>query len=222
MLGKNRVFSALILDCDGVIVDSEPYSCRAWNVAFQDEFGIKDIGSDYDSILGKNTYDAAIFYLRRFGLDASDATVERLMLLKENAYFDLARNNLTAIEGVEKVIEQAHRIGWKAAVASSGTREKVTFNLDQVNLGDSFDVIACSRKGMRGKPYPDIFLDAAEKLREPVRQCVVIEDTPNGIRAAKHAEMYVIAIATTFAASQLTEADMIISDFQELDLSKLE
>ena len=158
-MSKKQPFSALILDCDGVIVDSEPFSCGAWNVVFRNEYGIDDIGDEYAPILGKTSRDAATYYLEKCGLEVNEIVIQRISKLKEQTYFDLAKNNLKRIEGVDNIIDQARKRGWKVGVASSGSLTKIRFNLEQVDLLHSFDAIAESREGLRGKPYPDIFLD---------------------------------------------------------------
>ncbi|MFW9915080.1 MAG: HAD family hydrolase, partial [Candidatus Thorarchaeota archaeon] len=169
-------YSALILDCDGVIVDSEPYSCKAWNVVFQNEYGI-DIGTNYDAILGKNTRSTILHYFREHDLQITEPIIQRLSVLKGQAYLNLATGKLTTIEGVERIIKQARELGWKLAVASSGTAAKIDFSLTQVHLQDQFDVIVGS-EGLQGKPAPDIFLEAAKRLGTIPEECVVIEDTP--------------------------------------------
>ena len=213
-------FQALILDCDGVMVDSEPLSCGAWNVVFSKEFNI-DIGTDYSQILGKNGSDAATYYLERHGIPISAELVRRLVQLKERTYFDLARGSLKPMKGIRQVIQQARKRGWPVAVASSGTMKKIEFNLKQVGLYDLVDVIVGAEGKIRGKPFPDVFLEAAIRIGADPCRCVVIEDTPSGISSAKKAGMFVIALAKTFATRELHEADAIINDLSEVDFDKL-
>ncbi|MHA2272276.1 MAG: HAD family hydrolase [Candidatus Hodarchaeales archaeon] len=212
-------YSALILDCDGVIVDSEPFSCKAWNIIFQNEYAI-DIGTNYDLILGKNTRAAILHYFQKHDLDISESTIQHLSVLKEQTYLNLATGKLTTIQGVERIIEQARELGWKLAVASSGIAAKINFSLAQVSLQDKFDAIVGS-EGIEGKPAPDIFLEAARRLATIPQECVVIEDTPAGITAANRANMYVIGIATTFPRQRLEHANLVVNAFEEVDLGLL-
>ncbi len=78
-----------------------------------------------------------------------------------------------------------------------------------------------SHDGLRGKPFPDIFLEAARQINVNPKQCVVVEDTPNGILAAKRAGMYVIGITSTYSEKKLEKADFVISSFSELNLKLL-
>ena len=121
-------------------------------------------------------------------------------------------------KNIETLINQARKLKWKIGVASSGSLAKIQFNLQQVFLEDSFDSITGAEKGLRSKPFPDIFLKAAKQLNVNPSECIVIEDTPAGITAAKQAGMYVIAITTSFPKSVLVEADRIIDSYSDLDL----
>ncbi|MHA2306487.1 MAG: HAD family hydrolase, partial [Candidatus Hodarchaeales archaeon] len=103
-------------------------------------------------------------------------------------------------------------------VASSGIKSKIQFSLKQVGLDGQFDALIGSDERLRGKPYPDIFLESASQIGINPDHCIALEDTPNGIQAAKDAGMYVIAITTTFLANKLENADLVISSFHELDL----
>lgn len=212
-------YSALILDCDGVIVDSEPYSCKAWNIIFQNEYAI-DIGTNYDAILGKNTRSAILHYFQKHDLQVSESIIQRLSALKEQTYLNLATGKLTTIQGVERIIEQACELDWKLAVASSGTGAKINFSLTQVSLQGQFNAIVGS-EGLQGKPSPDIFLEAAKRVATIPQDCVVIEDTPTGIMAAKRANMYVIGIASTFPWQRLEHANLVVDAFEEIDLGVL-
>jgi HAD superfamily hydrolase (TIGR01509 family) len=213
-------YKTLILDCDGVIVDSEPLSCGAWNILFQREYQV-DIGTNYDAILGGNTQDSAVYFLKKHNLEITEAIIKKLCVLKEQTYLELARGKLRPIDGVEKILEQARLLGWKIGVASSGLPAKITFSLEQVGFQNRFDTIVGMREGLRGKPFPDIFLETASRLLTEPEECIVIEDTPKGITAGKRAGMFVIGITTTFSKEILKNADLLLSSFKELDLRTL-
>jgi HAD superfamily hydrolase (TIGR01509 family) len=214
------MYKALILDCDGVIVDSEPLSCGAWNLLFQREYQV-EVGTNYDDILGGNTQDSALYYLKKHNLEITEAIIEELCVLKEQTYLELAKGKLRPNNGVEKILEQARLLGWKIGVASSGIPSKIKFSLEQVGLQNRFDTIVGMREGLQGKPSPDIFLETASRLLTEPEECIVIEDTPKGITAGKRAGMFVIGITTTFSKEILKNADLIISSFKELNLRTL-
>ncbi len=216
--GFNKPISALILDCDGVIVDSEPLSCGAWNVVFDQEYNV-DIGTDYDAIMGGTSRESVKHYFNKFNLVGTEKKIEFLIKLKDQVYLEIAADKLAKIPGIDTIIDQARNLKWKIAVASSGSIRKIRFNLKQVSLENSFDFLSGAERGVRSKPFPDIFLRAADKLDVPPSKCIAIEDTPAGITAAKNAGMYVIAITTSFGRSRLQDSDQIIETFNELNLS---
>ncbi len=215
----DKPIKALILDCDGVIVDSEPLSCGAWNIVFEQEYGV-DIGTNYEEILGGTSRASVDYYFKTFNLSGTEEKIQYLMRLKDEVYLEIAENKLKRVSGIDLIIKQARDLKWKIGVASSGTLKKITFNLQQVSLENEFDSIAGAEPGIRSKPFPDIFLNAAEKLNVSPSECVAIEDAPHGISAANQAGMHVIAITTSFPRKKLEEADLIIDSFSELDLSR--
>ena len=101
-MGSTSKFKALILDCDGVIVDSEPLSCGAWNVLFQKEYKL-DIGTNYEAILGGNTRDAAQYYLKKHNLEINDEIIEKLCALKEKTYLE---QTIVSLENEIKAIKE--------------------------------------------------------------------------------------------------------------------
>ncbi len=214
---KNHI-SALILDCDGVIVDSEPLSCGAWNIVFDQEYEV-DIGTSYEAIMGGTSRESVKHYFSQFNLSGSEEIIQYLIKLKDQVYLEIAENKLTKVPGIDTLIDQARKLKWKVGVASSGSLTKIQFNLQQVFLEDSFDSITGAEKGLRSKPFPDIFLKAAKQLNVNPSECIVIEDTPAGITAAKQAGMYVIAITTSFPKNVLEISDQVIESYADLDLS---
>lgn len=212
---------ALILDCDGVIVDSEPFSCGAWNVVFTDKYHI-DIGTNYDDILGKKIQDSVEYFLSKYNIPKSDELITELIQRKEQAYMDLInQNGLQPVAGVKACISQAKRLGWKLAVASSGSHEKIQFSLGQVGLLDVFDEIISGDDVIHGKPAPDLFLKAIQMVHATPSDCVIVEDSVTGVTAAKESGAYTVGLVGTFLPHLLTEADLVIEHFQTLDLSTL-
>jgi HAD superfamily hydrolase (TIGR01509 family) len=98
------------------------------------------------------------------------------------------------------------------ALASSGSRRKIEYNLAQTGLGNDFAVIVSCEDVKRGKPDPEIFFAAARSLGKKSGDCIVIEDSPNGVKAARAAGMRCIAVTNTFRAEDLGEADFRVGD----------
>jgi len=213
-------FEGLIFDCDGVLVDSEPFSCGTWNVILKDLYNI-DIGTNYNAILGKNLCDAAEYYSKKYDLPFDDETLLKLGQLKEETYYRIAEGKLKPIPGVNRIIQDAKIHNLKIAVASSGSINKIHFNLSQARLNNEFQNIISADDVKHAKPSPDIFLEAMNRLEVEPNKCIIIEDSVSGIKAAKSSGAFTIGLATTFPVEKLYEADLIILNYSELDLSLL-
>ena len=210
-------FEGLIFDCDGVLVDSEPFSCGTWNVIFEEQYNI-DIGTNYNAILGKNLRDAAEYYSKKYNLPYDNETLKKLAQLKEDTYYRIAEGKLHPIPGVNRIIQDAINLNLKIAVASSGSINKINFNLSQAGLNDKFKNIISADDVKYAKPAPDIFLEAMNRLGIEPEKCIIIEDSLSGIKAAKLSGAFTIGLATTFLVENLYEADLIIKNYDELDL----
>ena len=213
-------FEGLIFDCDGVLVDSEPFSCGTWNVIFEERYNI-DIGTNYNAILGKNLLDAAEYYTKKYNIPYDNETLKELAQLKEDTYYRIAEGKLHPIPGVNRIIQEAKDLNLKIAVASSGSINKINFNLSQAGLNKKFLNIVSADDVKHAKPAPDIFLEAMNRLKIEPKKCIIIEDSISGIKAAKSSGAFTIGISTTFPPKKLNEADLIIEDYGELDLAHL-
>lgn len=197
---------AVIFDCDGVLVDSEDMSCHALNVVFQNEFGI-DIGANYSDVIGTSLKFSLQYYLDKFHLFTSD--LQYLANLKETAYYELAKNRLSSFPNCEEFIQLLLQHGYLISVASSGSRKKINFSLDSVNLSKYFSIITSTVEVNHGKPAPDLFFLAASKLNVDPSSCLVIEDSVNGVRSAKKAGMHVAGFPGTFQKDLLIKEGAI-------------
>ncbi|MHA1796453.1 MAG: HAD family hydrolase, partial [Promethearchaeota archaeon] len=106
-------------------------------------------------------------------------------------------------------------------VASSGILAKIQFNLKETGLSDYFSQIISADGIKNGKPHPEIFLLAAERLKIPINECIVIEDSVTGVSAGKASGAFTVAITTTFPAKKLNQADLVVKKFEEIPLDLL-
>lgn len=206
-------YSAVILDNDGIILDSEPINFEAARRVFE-KYGIQLMPADVQDGIG-----AGAKYMsdpmERYGL--KNVTVEQLMVEREEWFRKLARGHLAPFAGLDHLIGYLRKIGIKTAVASSATNEVVMGNFKIAGLDpNTFDVIVDSSKILHKKPAPDIFLQAAKELGVSPSYCLVVEDSPAGIEAAKCAGMRVVAVASTFPKDRLSQADFLVDDLKEL------
>ncbi|MFX1533783.1 MAG: HAD family hydrolase [Promethearchaeota archaeon] len=207
-----------IFDCDGLLVDSEKYSCNAWEPVLR-ELGVDfPENFDYRPILGMTSESAILFFCEIFNLDIKAIDSQKIKQQKEQEYFKLASGNLHAFLGVKSLLKKLQTYNIPRIVASSGAKEKIIFSLKEAGLKQFFGDFVSADEVKQGKPNPDLFLKAAEKLKAPIRECIVFEDSPLGVQAGKRAGMFVIAVTNTVPANKLQEADLIIESFEQLIL----
>ena len=209
----------LIFDCDGVLVDSEPLSCYSLNLLFKRKFNV-DIGNDYSQVIGTSLKDTISYYFDKHGLNNSN--IEELLAEKDQIYMEIAKNTLKPFSGIVSFLDEAEKSNYRIAVASSGSRDKINFNLEETKLLKYFEFITSSTEVLKGKPAPDLFLKAAEKFKFSPSECIVFEDSLTGIKAANQAGMYVVGITNTFDYGKLikTEADLVIDSISEIIIDR--
>jgi HAD superfamily hydrolase (TIGR01509 family) len=214
-LQKN--IKGIIFDCDGVLVDSEPFSCGVWKPVLAKR-GINIGEGDFKEIVGKNMDDAIEFFFKKYSFkgDKNEIAID-----KEEEYFNHAKGNLKTFPGTIEFIEKALELGLKICVASSGSLEKIHFNLNEGGLSQYFTSIISCEDVKIGKPAPDLFLAAAKRIMVNPEECIVVEDSLYGVQAAKAASMYCIAITTSLPAEKLHEADIIADTLEEVSLEDL-
>ncbi len=209
---------SVIFDMDGVLADSEPLICAAAMEMFRRR-GVVVREEDFLPFVGagENRYIGGVAERHGVELDLAAAKAETYAI-----YLSLVPSRLKAFPGAVEFVESCRSAGWRCAVASSADRIKVEANLCQIGLPpESWDALVCAEDVERRKPFPDIFLKAAERLGMNPFQCTVIEDAVNGIEAALAAGMYCVAVATSFPAEALVKADLVLGSIAELTLGDL-
>jgi len=183
-----RPFGGYIFDCDGTIADTMPIHYRAWSQAMEDFGGTfpEDLFYQWG---GMPTAVIVEEINKKFGLSLDiEATVHR----KERHYLE----NVHQVQPVMPVLEIARGMyGVKPlAIASGGHRELVEATLNAIDIIGMFDAVVCAEDYERGKPFPDPFLLAAERIGVPPEDCLVFEDSPTGVEAAKAAGMHYVFV----------------------------
>lgn len=179
----DRAFGGYIFDCDGTIADNMPLHYRAWSMA------MADFGGEYPEELfyawgGRPTAVIVGLLNEKYGLALDvDETVQR----KEKYYLTLIPE-VVPVPEVMEIVKSMHGTV-PLSVASGGHRELVEATLDVFGIRDLFQAIVCAEDYERGKPHPEPFLLAAKLMSVPPEDCVVFEDSPIGIEAAKAANM---------------------------------
>ena len=207
--------AGLILDMDGTIVDSMPYHARGW-AEFTRRHGIT---MPVDEVLRRTTGRNGVECIRElFGPDTGEARCLELIAEKEAVYRELFAPDFREVAGFTAFATKARARGLKLAVATAGDRHNIAFVLEGLRLAQPFDAMVGGDEGLPGKPEPALFLEAARRLGLKPRQCIVFEDAPFGIEAARRAGMRAVAVCTTHSAGDLAGPHVIaqVRDFHEL------
>ena len=202
----------VIFDLDGVLADTGWAHRQAWyDLAEREDLDMSD--EFFTSTFGMQNYQILpMLYWR----DLSRRQIERLSDWKEQRYRDLIVEKLTLPPGGERLLNELRNAGFRLAIGSSAPRANVDMVLDRLSVRDYFAACVTKEDVSNGKPAPDTFLAAAQKLELPPHRCVVVEDAVQGVEAGKAAGMPVIALTTTRDRSALTQADMIADGLGEL------
>ena len=191
---------ALIWDCDGVLVDSEPLSNVAWQAVLLRR-GVRAETADLDAFTGRS--DAAVLdHYRRLTGDRLEGILEE----REAEFERQARGALRTFPGLPELLSRLRARGRKMAVASSGRLPRIRFSLAEVGLDGYFETVCSATEVENGKPAPDLFLLAARRLGVPPSRCIVIEDSVPGLRAAGRAGMRGLGFTSSHPAAVLREA----------------
>lgn len=210
---QSKLPAGVIFDMDGVLVDSEPFICKAACMMF-DELGLRVRPEDFVPFvgMGENRYLGGVAEHYHFQIDITQAKKRTY-----DIYLDIIRGRLQPLPGVHAFVEKCRLLGKKIAIASSADRRKVIGNLSEIHLPpDQFDAVITGEDVVHKKPNPEIFLLAASKLGLAPQHCLVVEDAVSGVAAAKAAGAVCLALTTSFARRQLQDADFFAPSLAEV------
>ncbi len=209
------MLKAVLFDMDGVIVDTEPLHKKAYHLMFAD-VKINVSESLYEGFTGQATYGICAKLVREFNLSESP---QYLVDLKRKHFHDLFENHsdLSLLDGVLELIKEYYSRGLVLVLASSASMPNIDRIFKRFNL-DTYFVAKLSGADLKAsKPHPEIFIKAAEASGHPREYCMVIEDSTNGIAAAKAANIYCVGYNSIHSKNQdYSQANMEIQDFQEI------
>ncbi len=203
---------AILFDFDGILVDSNPFHFEAHRRALE-KYGVKITKADY--IENGNGMDKEPFYenmQEKYGVAFDLAKARRA---KREIYGELL-DGVQLVEGVGGILEGLYG-KFRMAIASTTHRDYILRILKNTGIEKYFDAISSSKELDRGKPFPDVYLDAMDKLGVLPEECVAVEDSHNGIAAAKNASVKCIAIPNEFTDRQdLSQADLRLENISQL------
>jgi HAD superfamily hydrolase (TIGR01509 family) len=206
---------------DGVIVDTEPVHRYAYFKQF-DELNIAVTEEMYTSFTGFSTRNTFQKLKEVFVIEQD---VEDLIQRKRTIFNDAfdSKADLELLEGVENLIKDLHQNGMQLILASSASKVTIERVFRRFKLHDYFTHLVSGEDFPKSKPHPAIFEHAASLSIAPKENCIVIEDSTNGIKAAKAAGIFCVGYNSIHSEAQnLSEADVVINHFNELGFNKVQ
>jgi len=218
---------AIIFDCDGVIADTEPIHMDALGRVLASE-GIsltkEDYFAEYLALDDRACFTKALSLGR---LPDAHERVNDLILRKSNYVDKIIADGVQILPGVSELIRVAAN-HYPLAIASGALRREIEAIVRNASLDNCFKVIVSAEDVMRSKPYPDPFLKALDLVNQSLnttilpRECLVIEDSIHGIRAAHQASMRCLAVTNSYPKEKLAEAELVVDTLEGLPLNRLE
>ncbi len=208
--------AALIFDMDGTIVDNMRFHDDAWEIWHRDN----GLPFTREGFFAATAGKANAEILGAYYPDADGDTIGRLSESKEELYRATYRPHVSALPGLLALMDRADAAGLPMAVASAAPPANIDVVLDTLGIRERFATIIAPSQGFRGKPHPDLFLGAAQRMGVSPESCVVFEDAPLGVEAARRAGMRAIAMLTMLQANAFAAFDNVIAsarDFTALD-----
>ncbi|MEI9944207.1 MAG: HAD family phosphatase [Chitinophagaceae bacterium] len=203
----------VIFDIDGVLLDSEKVYLDI-NQAWFKEIGIKLSVEKHQTFIGSSAKRFWQYLKEENNLDGEiDTYIELEKELKNKA---LREQDLLPTEHVIDFLDFLEKNGNIIGIASSGLKKNIDLILTKLNIGHYFDLVVSGEQVIKGKPEPDIFLKVADHFNYQPADCIVIEDSTNGVTAAKAAGMFCVGFYNPNSGNQdLSKADLIIDSFKD-------
>lgn len=213
------MIKAVIFDMDDLMINSYPIHILA------DDELLKHYGHNLSEIsektrresIGKRVIDDIVMVIEYFKIEKA---VEELFSERQKIFFELIKEKIEPMPGLFKIIGMLKKEKYDLAIGSSGTKDYIELVLKKPNL--NFRVIVSGEYVKNGKPDPEIFLLAAKRLNMNAEDCLVLEDSTNGILAAKNAGMKVIAVRNNYTPKQdLSKADLVVDSLDKITIGMI-
>ncbi len=211
---------AFLFDLDGTLIDSMPLHHDAW-VEWHARRGLTiDADTFFAATAGRSNAEILAEMFPALGRSELEAMADE----KESVYRSLAARSLGLIAGAQRFVEQSRAAGLRLAVCTASTPENMALAFERFAIDRWVETVVSPADGLRGKPHPDIFLEAARRLGVASGRCIVFEDAPLGIEGARRAGMRAVALTTTLPASAFEGWPNLLAlapDFESLTIAAL-
>jgi len=216
--GRAGPFRAVIFDMDGVIADSEPTYREAINLVLAPT-GHRMSEQQYEGVIGTSVHFAWRTILETFGIEGD---MEDYVRRYDQALVDLLRRPLPPLPGVRELLAELRRRHLPAALATSSWKRWAEALLQATSLDGAFEAVVWREMVERPKPAPDLFLRAAALVGVEPARCLVLEDTPPGLEAARAAGMLAVQVrSASTAVPPQPHADLVLDSLEDFPLSLL-
>ena len=207
---------AILFDFDGVIADSEPL----YQKVEQDFFDVHNIQLSDDEWAEIKGISAPAFFKLIKEKYIPDMDIDQVQKEMEKDLRNEFKKNLTYVRGFQELIPQL-KDHFFIGIVTATAGKVMNYILNNTPVRPSYDILITADDINNSKPHPEPYIKAAEMLQIPIENCLVIEDSVNGLRSGKAAGANVLALTTSLSADYLSEADFIAEDFRKLTLDKI-
>lgn len=208
---------ALVLDFDGLILDTERPVYESWRWAFA-QHGVALPEKEWSDVIGRaDAWDPLARLSGSIQAEVDHAVLQRRRDLRDSL---LAAESV--LPGVVELLADAERLDLPVGIASSSPTDWVVGHLERLGLVERFECVACWRTGVEGKPAPDLYLEAVRSLGVEPHEAIAFEDSQNGVAAAKAAGLFCVAVPHGLTRSlDLSGADLVVDSLAEVSLPDL-
>lgn len=212
------MIKAVIFDMDGVVAETERIHIEA-EMQTMSKYGIRISEDELHEYTGTTAKVMFTELIKKYGLNT---TFDKMFDEKEKVLFKLLEEGVQPTKGVVDLLFKLKKMKKKLAIASSSHRRMIEYVLKKLEIADFFDSVVGAEDVTRSKPDPEIFLITARRLKVKPEECLVIEDSELGVKAAKKANMKCLGYINPSSGNQnLSKADSQIADFSRLNLQEL-
>lgn len=208
--------AGVLWDLDGVLVNTGKLHYLSWQQALA-EHDVDFSREEFRETFGMNN---AGILRRLLGDRFNEELYREISEAKEASFRESLPGNVELLPGVRPLLESVREAGVAQAIASSAPPANIQALVGELRLSGYFDALVSGAE-MPGKPEPDVFLTAAQRIEAPVHSCVVIEDAVAGVQAAHRAGMKCLAVMTTHPREELSEADLIVDSLEAVGIADL-